>query len=130
MPIFGNLTLGTQVYKPAGRDTTTNTASYEERSGGVPIGYATLRVRQSKNVQTRRTRTVVTTPVLQGAAAPGADGFLPASRISHINGFTIDVVAAATSSEAERQANLAALILFVKTEYFASLVVGQEEITG
>lgn len=130
MPLFGNLTLGTKVFKPAGRDTTTNTSSYEERSGGVPIGYASLRVRQSKNAQTRRTRSVVTTPVLQGAAAPGADGFLPASRISHTNGFTIDMVAATSSTEAERQANLDALRLYVQSEYFASLVVDQEEITG
>ena len=130
MPTFGNLTLGTKVFKPAGRDTASNTSSYEERSGGVPIGYESLRVRQSKNAQTRRTRSVMTTPVLQGAAAPSSDGFLPAPRIGHTNGFTIDIVASASSTEAERQANLDALKLYVESEFFAALVVGQEEITG
>lgn len=130
MPTFGNLTLGSQVFKPAGRDTTTNTASYEDRAGGVPIGYPTLRVRQSKNAQTRRTRSVMTNPVLQSASAPGADGFLPTSRVGRTNGFTIDIVAAATSTEAERQANLEALKLYVQSEFFASLVVTQDEITG
>lgn len=130
MPTFGNITIGTQVFKPAGRDTVTNTASYEERSGGVPIGYPSMRVRQSKNAQTRRTRTVVTFPVLQTAIAAGADGFTPAARVGHSSGFTLDFVSSTSSSEAERQATLDAIIAYVQSDYFASLVRDQEEITG
>ena len=130
MPTFGNVTIGSQVFKPAGRDAVTNTSSFEERSGGIPIGYASMRVRPSKNAQTRRTRTVVTFPVLQAATAAGADGFTPAARVGHTSGFTLDFVSSTSATEAERQAALDALIQYVQTEFFAALVVGQEEITG
>lgn len=130
MPTFGNVTIGSKVFKPAGRDATSNTSSFEERSGGIPIGYASMRVRPSKNAQTRRTRTVVTFPVLQTAAAAGADGFTPAARIGHSSGFTLDFVSSTSATEAERHATLEALIQFVQTDFYSSLVVGQEEITG
>lgn len=130
MPLFGNITLGTRVFKPAGRDNVTNTVSYEDRSGGVPIGYPTLKIRLTKNSNVRRSRSVMQIPVLQAASAAGADGFTPAPRLSHSNGFTFESVTSNVSSEAERNELIEQAKLFVAEALLASIVVSQEEITG
>lgn len=130
MPIFGNITLGSREFKPAGRDTGTNTVTYEDRAGGIPIGYAQLKIRLSKNSNVRRSRSVMQIPVLQAATAAGADGFTPAPRLSHINGFTFESVTANVSSEAERTALIEVAKQFVATALLESVIVSQEEITG
>lgn len=130
MPLFGNITLGERVFKPAGRDTSTNTVTFEDRAGGIPIGYTLLKIRLQKNSNVRRSRSVMQIPVLQAATAAGADGFTPASRVSHVNGFTFETVTANVSSEAERDALIELAKLFVAEALTRSIVVDQEEITG
>lgn len=130
MPTLANITLGVAEFKPANRDTASNTITYEDRSGGIPIGYPTLRIRKTANPSVRRDKFVLQVPRIQSAAAPGADGFLPAARLSHFNSVMIETVCSNVSTVAERQQVIDLATALVADALMKALVVDQEEITG
>lgn len=130
MPSLANITMATRTFKPAGREQNTNTVTYEDRSSGQPVGYATLRVRKQKNTSVRRVRAVVTVPVLQAASAADSAGFTPVPRLSHNNGFTFEAVCANLSSAEQRAEIIALAKAFVESALLEAIVVDQEEITG
>lgn len=130
MATFADITLGSLVFKPATRDNATNTVTYEERSGGVALGYKTLKIRKVQNSSVHRTRAVLSFPVLQAPAGAGADGFTPSARLSHYNSFSFEAVNSVVSSSAEREAIIAAALAMVQSELTHALIVAQETITG
>ena len=130
MATFADITLGSLVFKPATRDNATNTVTYEERSGGVALGYKTLKIRKVQNTSAHRTRAVLSFPVLQTPAGAGADGFTPSARLSHYNSFSFEAVNSVVSSSAEREAIIAAAVAMVQSELTNALIIAQETITG
>lgn len=130
MALFADVTLGELVFKPAGRDNATNTVTYEERSGGVALGYKTLKIRKVQNNSVHRTRAVFSFPVLQNPASAGADGFTPSARLSHYNSFSFEAVNSVVSTSAERDAIIKAALALLQSELTQAIVVAQETITG
>lgn len=130
MANFANITLGSLVFKPASRDNANSTVAYEERSGGIALGYKTLKIRNVRNRSVVRTRMVLSFPVLQTPASAGADGFTPGARLSHTNNFSFEVVNSVMSSEADRTALIEAAQALVADAITTAVVVAQETITG
>ena len=130
MALFADITLGALVFKPATRDNATNTVTYEERSGGVALGYKTLKIRKVQNNFVQRTRAVFSFPVLQAPASAGADGFTPSARLSHYNSFSFEAVNSVVSTSAERDAIIQAALALLQSELTQAIVVAQETITG
>lgn len=130
MALFADITLGGMVFKPATRDNATNSVAYEERSGGVALGYKTLKIRKVQNSSVQRTRAVLSFPVLQAPASAGADGFTPNARLSHYNSFSFEAVNSVVSTSAERDAIIKAVLALLQSELTQAIVVAQETITG
>lgn len=130
MALFADITLGELAFKPATRDNATNTVTYEERSGGVALGYKTLKIRKVQNNFVQRTRAVLSFPVLQAPASAGADGFTPSARLSHYNSFSFESVNSVVSTSAERDAIIKAALALLQSELTQAIVVAQETITG
>lgn len=130
MALFADITLGSLVFKPATRDNATNTVTYEERSGGVALGYKTLKIRKVQNNSVHRTRAVMSFPILQTPASAGADGFTPSVRLSHYNSFSFEAVNSVVSSSEERDAIIQAALALVQNELIRAIIVAQETITG
>lgn len=128
--IFGDVTIGEKVFKPADRDTKTNAFFYENRSGGVPLGYQRLSLRTTANATVRRVKVNLTHPVIQAPAEAAADGFTPRARLSHSHSFSCETVCSNVGSEAERQSLINDAKALVEHVLLASLVVNQDVITG
>ena len=113
-------------FDPAGYSQ--GSAVYENRKSGIPVGYETINVRSTKNVNVRRTRYVLTIPKLQTSTAAAADGFAPAPRAQFSDRVTVEFVCSNLSGVTDRQLLLDRLKMILADDSVKAVVVTQEEL--
>lgn len=111
MPNIANLVLKNGASTPVDKTfmvkLNDNRASlFEERSGGVPIGYPTIRVQTSDTKAVRKVTISIAIPTLE-VPAPAANGFTPSTRVNRTHRSKHEFLLPQNGTDAERRDLLA-----------------------
>lgn len=60
-------------------------STWEERTGGIPVGYLLVKVQTSDTVTVRKVDIDIVCPVLAAVAGANAQGFTPAAKVDYSN---------------------------------------------
>lgn len=60
-------------------------STWEERTGGVPVGYLLVKVQTSDSTTVRKVDIDIVCPVLAAVAGANAQGFTPAAKVDYTN---------------------------------------------
>lgn len=106
-------------------------SKYEDRAGGVPIGYGKLDiVTKDINKNNRRVSLAIEVPVLEAVSGANPQGFTPAASVNHFEKVDINFTLNSRSTTQNRRDILAYAINALTLELVKSLVVDGEEISG
>lgn len=106
-------------------------SKYEERSGGVPIGFGKLAIAVTDvNKNNRKIEFSLEIPVLEATAGANPAGFVPAASVAYYNKFTGAFVTNNRSVTQNRKDLLAYVRNALALPLISSLVVDGEEISG
>lgn len=104
---------------------------YEERSGGVPIGYGKLGITVvDVNKNNRRIDVALEIPVLEATSGANPAGFVPAATVAYYNKCTVSFVTNNRSVTQDRENILAYVRNALALPLISSIVVDGEEISG
>lgn len=105
-------------------------SSWEDRSGGVAIGYIRLSSQTKDNADVRRVTLKVAMPTLEAVSGANPSGFTPAPKVAYTTLGTVEFVIPQRSSAAEKKNILAYVKNALLNATLASLVTDGEEIAG
>lgn len=104
---------------------------YEDRAGGIPLGFGKLAVKISDiNKNNRRVEFTIETPVLEAVSGANPSGFVPAASVAYYNKVTIGFVTNNRSTTRDRKDLLAYVKNLMALPLVSSIVVDGEEISG
>lgn len=107
------------------------TAKYEDRFGGIPMGYGKLMTAISDiNKNNRRIEFSIEVPVLEAVAGANPSGFTPAATVAYFNKVTVSFTTNNRSTTQNREDLLAYVKNLLALPLSASIVVDGEEISG
>lgn len=132
MPTFMNLVLqnGTAVDKTFSMKTNDNRISlWEDRSGGVPIGYPTVRLQTIDTKSVRKVKISIAVPSVEKGAVDGS-GFTPAPRVPFVHRATVEFFLPMQGNTAQRTDILALALNALKDASITSVITSGDEITG
>lgn len=134
MPTFMNLVLkngaSTPVDKTFMMKTNDNRVSlWEDRSGGVPIGYPTVRLQTNDTKSVRKVKISIAVPSVE-SGQPDVSGFTPAPRVAFVHRMTAEFFLPMQGNNAQRADILAFALNSLKDASIASVVTSGDEITG
>lgn len=135
MPTFSNVILNDGATTPVAHTFATKTndngvAVYEDRSGGVPIGYGKLIFRTSETNDQRTVKADILIPILEAVAGANASGFTPAAKVAYQNIGKIEVRTSMRSTKAQRDDIVAYVKNAAAHATWLALVSTGEEISG
>lgn len=134
MPLIADLVLKNGASTPTDKTfkvkINDNRASlFEERSGGVPIGYSTIRVQTSDTKAVRKVTISFTLPTLEVPAA-AASGFTPSTRVNRTHRSKHEFILPQNGTEAERKDLLAFHLNVLGIASIVSIVRDGDEFVG
>lgn len=104
---------------------------YEDRVGGVPIGFGKLEiVTKDINKNNRRVSLSIEAPVLEAVSGANPQGFTPAASVNHFEKVDINFTLNSRSTTQNRKDILAYAKNALALALMTSLVVDGEEISG
>lgn len=104
---------------------------FEDRAGGVPIGYSKLAVLISDiNKNNRRVEVTFEVPVLEAVSGANPSGFTPAAAVAYYNKATVTFVTNNRSTTQNRKDLLAYVKNQLALALMTSIIVDGEEISG
>lgn len=106
-------------------------SKYEDRSGGIPVGYGKLMAAVSDiNKNNRRIEFSIEVPVLEAVSGANPSGFTPAAAVAYFNKVTVSFTTNNRSTTQNRKDLLAYVKNLLALSMTASIVVDGEEISG
>lgn len=103
---------------------------WEERSAGVPIGYAIVRVQTKDTPTVRKVSLSVSVPTLEAVAGSNPSGFTPAPKVAYIHRFSGEFILPQRGSTQERKNVKAFITNLLGNATITSIINDGEEITG
>lgn len=134
MPTIADLIIGNGASTPVNKTfkvkTNDNRLSlFEERSGGVPIGYPTIRVQTSDTAAVRKVTISVAVPTLEVPAA-AASGFTPSARVNRTHRSKHEFILPQNGTDSERKDLLAYHLNVLGLSAIVAIVRDGDEFTG
>lgn len=106
-------------------------SKYEDRSGGIPVGYSKLAtVISDINKNNRRIEISLEVPVLEAVSGANPSGFTPAAAVAYFNKCTVTFVTNNRSTLQNRKDLLAYVKNTLALALISSIVVDGDEISG
>lgn len=135
MPAFANIVINDGQATPVAHTFATKTndqrlSVYEDRAGGVAIGYPKIKVKTSESDVVRRCKFDISMPVLEAVSGANLSGFTPAAKVAYTVPVTIEFVLPSRCTAADRSNVLAYAKNLLALSMVTNMVVGGEEITG
>ena len=104
---------------------------FEDRAGGIPLGYGKLAAAISDvNKNNRRVEFTIEVPVLEAVSGANPSGFVPAASVAYYNKVNIGFVTNNRSTLQDRTDLLAYAKNLLGLALVSSIVVDGEEISG
>lgn len=104
---------------------------YEDRAGGIPLGYGKLAASISDiNKNNRRIEFTIEVPVLEAVSGSNPSGFVPAASVAYYDKVTIGFVTNNRSTTRDREDLLAYVRNLLALPLVSAIVVDGEEISG
>lgn len=104
---------------------------YEDRAGGIPVGYGKLSATISDiNKNNRRVEFTIEVPILEAVSGANPSGFTPAATVAYYNKVTIGFVTNNRSTTQNRKDLVAYAKNLLGLALVPSIVVDGEEISG
>lgn len=135
MAKFSNLTLNDGAATPvahifATKSNDNQVSVYEDRVGGVPIGYAKNIIRISETTEQRTIKVDIVVPILEAVSGANALGFTPAAKVAYQNIGKLEFRVSARSTTQQRKDIVAFVQNMAADALLSSLVVDTESISG
>lgn len=135
MATFADLTINDGAATPVARTfkvkkTVGTKSSWEERSGGVPVGYWRLDSETRDTSELRRVKLHVVLPVLEAVAGTNPSGFVPAPAVAYSNFFNLEFGMSQRSSQLDRNHLYAICKNALNQAIFGSMITAGDEIAG
>ena len=103
---------------------------WEERSSGIPIGYAIVRVQTKDTPTVRKISLSVAVPTLEAVAGANPSGFTPAPKVAYVHRFNGEFIMPLRGSTQERKNVKAFAANLLSNATLTAVIVDGEEITG
>lgn len=106
-------------------------SKFEDRAGGVPIGYGKLTVTIADiNKNNRRVSLSIEVPILEAVSGANPSGFTPAAQVAYFNKVDVSFVTNNRSTLQDRKDVLTFVKNALALDLVTSIVVDGEEISG
>lgn len=106
------------------------TATYEDRSGGIAVGYGRIAIRTSDSDVVRRVNLNITIPTLEAVSGANPSGFTPPATVAYSNGFKGEFLLSQRATAQEKKNIYAYAKNALALALFGQLVQDGEEISG
>lgn len=135
MALFANVTLndGQATSVPhvfAVKSNDNQVSTFEDRVGGVPIGFGKLIVRTSETTEQRTVKVDILVPVLEAVSGANAAGFTPPAKVAYQNLGKLEFRTSLRSTLQQRKDIVAYVKNAASLALIGSLVADSEEISG
>lgn len=105
-------------------------SSYEDRSGGIAVGYGKIRITTSDSDVVRRVKANIAIPTLEAVSGANPAGFTPAAQIAYVTQFNGEFLIPQRATLQEKKNIYAYAKNALALALFGLLVQDGEEITG
>lgn len=106
------------------------TSLWEDRVGGIPVGYSTLQSETKESDQVRRVKIKTSKPTLEAVSGQNSSGFTPAAQKAYTLLATSEFVLPQRCTEQERKDLYALHCNALALALFKNMIVTGEEIAG
>lgn len=135
MASFANVTLNDGLATPvahtfAVKSNDNQVSVYEDRAGGVPVGFGKLIVRTSETTEQRTVKIDILVPVLEAVSGANAAGFTPPAKVAYQNIGKLEYRTSLRSTLQQRKDLVAYIKHAAALTLVGSLVADSEEISG
>lgn len=103
---------------------------WEDRSGGVPIGYATVKVQTKDTPNVRKVMLWIAMPTLEAIAGSNSSGFTPAQKVAYTHRSYQEFILPQRGTLAERKNIIAFHVNGLANATIKSVIQDGDEITG
>lgn len=135
MPAFANITISdgqaipqSHTFSPKTNDQ--RVTVWEDRAGGIAIGYTKIKAKTSESDTIRRVKFDLSIPVLEAVSGSNPSGFTPAAKVAYTVPFNGEFLLPTRSTKADRVDILAYVRNFLALAVVNNVVVDGEEFTG
>lgn len=105
-------------------------SSWEDRVGGIAIGYPKLTTQTKDNPDVRRISIKIAVPTLEAVSGANPSGFTPAPKVAYSTLGTVEFVLSQRASAQEKKNIIAYVKNALANAVISSLVTDGEEIAG
>lgn len=105
-------------------------STWEDRSLGIPVGYAIVRLQTSESDTVRKVKISVACPTLEAVAGANGSGFAPASAVAYVHRCTTEFILPQRGTLAERKNILAFMLNALANATIVAVVRDGDEISG
>lgn len=135
MASFANVTLNDGLATPvahtfAVKSNDNQVSTYEDRVGGVPVGFGKLIFRTSETAEQRTVKIDILVPVLEAVSGANAAGFTPPAKVAYQNLGKLEFRTSLRSTLQQRKDIVAYVKNAAALALVGSLVADSEEISG
>lgn len=135
MPAFANLVIADGQATPVNHTFATKTNDqrvtvWEDRIGGIAIGYPKIKAKTSESDVIRRVKFDISIPVLEAVSGANPSGFTPAAKVAYTVPFNGEFLLPTRCTLADRDNILAYARNFLALTVMKNVVVNGEEFTG
>lgn len=135
MANFANITLNDGSATPvahtfAVKSNDAQVSVYEDRSGGVPVGYGKLIIRTSETADARTVKVDIVVPILEAVSGANAAGFTPPAKVAYQSIGKLEFRLSTRSTLQQRKDIVAYIKNAASLALVSSVVADWEEISG
>lgn len=105
-------------------------SQWEDRAGGVPIGYNLLQSETKESSEVRRVKFKVVKPTLEAVSGQNSSGFTPAAKVAYSLLGTVEFVLPQRCTEQERKDLCAYIKNVLANASFSGMITAGDEIAG
>lgn len=135
MAVFANIVLNDGAATPvahtyAVKSNDNSVTTFEDRVGGVPIGYGKLIFRTSETSEQRTVKVDIVVPVLEAVSGANAAGFTPPAKVAYQNIGKLEFRTSLRSTLQQRKDLVAYVKNAAALTLVSSIVADSENISG
>lgn len=135
MAVFANIVLNDGAATPvahtfAVKSNDNSVTTFEDRVGGVPIGYGKLIFRTSETSEQRTVKVDIVVPVLEAVSGANAAGFTPPAKVAYQNIGKLEFRTSLRSTLQQRKDLVAYVKNVAALTLVSSIVADTESISG
>lgn len=135
MPTFADLTINDGAATPVAHTfkcklNDKGLSTWEERTGGIPVGYLLVKVQTADNANVRTVTIDVVCPVLAAVSGANAQGYTPAAKVDYTNRSKHQFWLAQRGSSQERTNLWAYARNILDNASIKSVITAGDEFTG